>query len=247
MDDARFCDELEREGGLVVDLARNADPETPVVTCPDWRVADLLAHLGVVHRWAEHLVRVRASRRLSAREMDLARGPVEASWLAEGLTTLVATLRQSDFADEMWAWGADQHVRFWARRMLHETLVHRVDLDGALGVASPIDPVVAVDAIDEFLVNLPHAARFSPDVARLVGTGEILEFRCDEGPRWSLRLTPSGFESVPGDVGATATLAGPSSELLVVLTRRRDVASSACRVDGRSDVMTHWLANSALR
>ena len=27
----------------------------------------------------------------------------------------------------MWAWGPDKHARFWPRRLLHETAVHRGD------------------------------------------------------------------------------------------------------------------------
>lgn len=251
MDYATSCDELEREGARVVELARRADQGAPVPTCPDWRVSQLLEHVGFVHRWAEHLVRVRATYRISAREMGFVRGPVDASLLAEGLATLLATLRTSEPDDEMWAWGVDQHVRFWARRQLHETLVHRVDLEGAMGVSSVIDPVIATDAIDEFLVNLACAASFSPDVATLVGTGEVLSFRSDEGPSWSLRLTSGGFEfgGAHGEPGrdVAATLSGPASELLVVLTRRRDLAESSCRAEGRRELIEHWLAHSALR
>jgi hypothetical protein len=32
----------------------------------------------------------------------------------------------------MWAWGPDKHARFWSRRMLHETAVHRVTGDPTL-------------------------------------------------------------------------------------------------------------------
>jgi hypothetical protein len=32
--------------------ARSAGPDAPVPTCPGWTVRDLLAHQGMVHRWA---------------------------------------------------------------------------------------------------------------------------------------------------------------------------------------------------
>ena len=247
MDYVTYCEELTREGGRVVALAGQADGAAAVPSCPQWRVDDLLAHLGMVHRWAEHLVRVRAPERISPRDMDLSRGPVDAPWLAEGLASLVATLDRSDPDDEMWAWGVDQRVAFRARRQLHETLVHRIDLEGAMGLTGEVDDAVAADAIDEFLVNLGPAARFSPDVRNLVGTGEVLAFDTHEGRRWSLRLDAEGFTPLEGDVEATATLSGASDELLRVLTRRRALDESVCVVRGDRALVQHWLANSALQ
>jgi len=245
MDYRWHCDELASEGERFVDVARRSG-DVVVPSCPEWRVGDLLAHVGFVHRWAEYLVRHRAPTRLSARDMGLSRGPVDADWIAEGLSALLATLRASDPDDEMWAWGADQHVRFWARRQLHETLVHRIDLEGASGEASEVDPVVAADAIDEFLVNLASAGAFSPGVKNLVGSGETLTFRSDEGRSWNVVLTPEGFELVDTPDSSHATLSAPASELLLVLYRRRSLEDSSSVLEGDADIVTHWLAHSAL-
>ncbi|SCK59943.1 TIGR03083 family protein [Streptomyces sp. SceaMP-e96] len=62
----------------------------------------------------------------------------------------------------MWAWGVDQHARFWMRRMLFETLVHRTDAERAVGRRPVIDPALATDGVDEFLANLPFATSFAP-------------------------------------------------------------------------------------
>ena len=40
-----------------VRYADRAGLEAPVPTCPDWTVLDLVAHQGMVHRWAGALVR----------------------------------------------------------------------------------------------------------------------------------------------------------------------------------------------
>jgi len=249
MDYATYCEELSREGERFVERARHAEFAAPVASCPGWRVVDLVTHLGTVHRWAEHLVRVLAPARISPRDMGFSRGPVDAHWLAEGLDQLVSTLRASDPDAPMWSWGVDQHVRFWARRQLHETLVHRLDLEGAMDLPSEIDPEVGADAIDEFLVNLPAAASFSPDVRRLVGEGEVLAFVTGEGRVWRRRLEPGGFLEVPEDeeVSAAATVRASTAELLMVLTRRRALEDSTCEVEGRRDLIEHWLANSALQ
>lgn len=241
-----YCDELEREGARFVARSVVADVDSAVPSCPDWRVSDLLAHVGFVHRWARELVTLRARERISARNMELSRGPVDAPWLAQGVRDALVTLRQSDPDDPMWAWGADQHVRFWARRLLHETLVHRVDLEQAMGEASEVDSRVAVDGIDEFLANLERAALFSPDVKNLVGGGEVIAFRADEGREWNLRLTPGGFDFIDPPVRADAELSGPGSDVFLVLYRRRALSDSSCVVRGDADLVARWLANSAL-
>jgi uncharacterized protein (TIGR03083 family) len=246
MDYATTCDRLESEGARFVEVASNVDPSAPVPSCPGWTVADVLAHVGFIHRWAQYLVKVRASERISARDMGLSRGPVTASWLGDGLFELLTTLRASDPDDAMWAWGADQHVRFWARRQLHETLIHRVDLELAGQLNSEIGPEVALDAIDEFLANLGPSGAFSPAVMNLVGGGEVIAFDTLEGARWAARLTGNGCEILgPVDV-ADAWLRGPADEVLRVLYRRQSLGASSLRVEGRGELVEKWIENSAL-
>jgi uncharacterized protein (TIGR03083 family) len=242
----QYCDELEREGAHFVARAADADASAMVPSCPDWRVSDLLAHVGFVHRWARHLVAVRASDRISPRDMELSRGPVTAQWLAEGVRELLVTLRESDPGDAMWAWGADQHVWFWARRQLHETVVHRVDLEKAMGRKSEIEPRIAIDAIDEFLANLERAGAFSPAVKNLVGDGEIISFRADEGREWCVRLTRDGFVVLEEPRRADAVMSGRATDVLLALYRRTSLADSSCAVLGETDLVTTWLANCAL-
>ena len=124
----------------------------------------------------DQLVRSLAPTRVPASEMGLDEGPADAEWLRRGGTTLVQTLRSADPAAPMWAWGPDQHVRFWSRRQLHETLVHRFDLELANGNPPSSPPVSLADTIDEFLGNLAAAEYFSPS-ALLRGDGESILFR----------------------------------------------------------------------
>jgi uncharacterized protein (TIGR03083 family) len=246
MDYEHYIEYLKVEGERFAALAQLADVDAPVPSCPDWCVADLLAHMGYIHRWARFLVDARARERIATKDMALSSGPVNAQWLAQGVDELLVTLRGADPEEEMWAWGEDQHVRFWARRQLHETLIHRVDLEGALGLASDINPAVGADAIDEFFANLARAGRFSPKVKNLVGTGECLQFACDDGPTWSVELRPEGFSFLEGSSHHEATLSGPTSDLLYVIYRRRALGDSTCVVQGRGDLVDRWLENSAL-
>jgi hypothetical protein len=148
----------------------------------------------------------------------------------------------------MWAWGVDQHVRFWSRRQLHETLVHRIDLQLAGRREPSASPDLAADAIDEFLVNLRAAQAFSPNVGELHGHGQLLTIRAtDVSASWSIRFEPEGFivgrDGGPGD----ALLAGSVLELLLVLYRRRPIEASSLLLEGDGDLVDYWIANSALQ
>jgi uncharacterized protein (TIGR03083 family) len=167
--------------------------------------------------------------------------------LRAGGEALLTTLRAADPEAPMWAWGADQHVRFWSRRQLHETLVHRSDAELALGRAPWAEPAVAVDAIDEFLVNLHGAARFSPGVNNIRSDGRRLSFRAsDEDREWHVTVGADGFEIGPAAGSPDATLTGPAFCLLLVLYRRRPAGTAGMRAAGDRSLIDMWLANSAL-
>ncbi len=247
MDHPEQCDALDVEIERFATALERTDFEAVVPSCPDWSVHDLAEHLGHVHRWAEHLVRVLAPRRIPSDEMDFERGPVDAPWVRRGGEQLLDTLRRSDPDTAMWAWGLDQHVRFWSRRQLHETMVHRVDLELTTGTDRYVEPAVASDAIDEFLVNLRRAGNFSPKVRELRGDGETLRFTsCDVSGDWTIQLYDEGFRLIDGAAHANVTLAGPASDLLFVLYRRRPLSAGALEVEGDRDLLDFWLTNSAL-
>jgi len=263
VDHARHCDLLAAEVESYAATIVGAPLDVAVPSCPGWSLWDLTAHLGSVHRWAEHLVRVAAPERISSAAMGLEEPDPSPAWVRSGGDQLVATLRGADPGASMWAWGADQHVRFWSRRQLHETLVHRMDAELALGRPPSADAAVAADAIDEFLANLSRAAYFSPRVKDLRGEGERLAFRpTDQDRSWVVTLRPDGFEAGPGDVApggagrggagtgepapVDAQVAGPALTLLLVLYRRLPINAPGVSVTGDPAVTGLWLANSAL-
>jgi uncharacterized protein (TIGR03083 family) len=149
----------------------------------------------------------------------------------------------------MWAWGADQHARFWARRMLFETLLHRADAELALGLEPAIDRAVAVDGIDEFLVNLPLATFFAPKVADLRGPDRTIGFRTADGDdAWLVRLRPDGFGldlTRPTVDTADATVRGTAADLLLLVYGRLPHTAGAFTHEGDEQLLGHWFANSA--
>ena len=250
MDHLAACDALEGEIDRFATVLADGAMNAAVPTCPGWNVADLSLHLGTVHRWAEHLVRMLAPIRVPSDAMGLSTGPVDEQWIRTGGAALVSTLRAADPTTPMWAWGADQHVAFWSRRQLHETLVHRTDLELARGMEPTAGAGIAADAIDEFLVNLAPAARFSPKVEHLRGKGERLAlFASDADRSWTVLLSPDGFSvrDIREDGGPiSASFVGASLPLLLVLYRRRAPAAAGVSVTGDHELAEFWLANSAL-
>lgn len=221
--------------------------DAPVPSCPGWKARDLSEHLGEVHRWAEHLVRVEARKRIPSEAMGLELSPVDAGWLRRGGTALIATLRASNPDAPMWAWGADQHVRFWSRRQLHETMVHRLDLELASGLTPLVEPEVASDAIDEFLVNLKGASYFSPRVKEIHGRHQTLRVvTSDVEGRWTIDIDEDGFSLTDEESRPDAQLVGPARDLLMVLYRRCDLDGSGVAATGDGSLIDLWLSNSAL-
>jgi uncharacterized protein (TIGR03083 family) len=251
MDHLAYCDALKPGIAHFVKLTTGADPDTPVPTCPQWTLADLLGHIGRVHRWAGYMVGQLSQRRATGKEYDHALPEDRRTypqWVADGAEPLIATLRAADPDAPMWAWGADQRARFWSRRMVHETTVHRADAELALGLVPEIDPSIAVDGVDEFLDNLPGAAAFAPAVADLRGADETIHLHAtDVAGEWVIRLEPDGFSWAHGHGKGDVAVRGAAADLLLfAYGRRRADDADRFEVFGDRDLLARWVRSSAI-
>lgn len=236
-----------------VDVVAGADLAVAVPSCPGWTLADLVQHTGSVQRWFSSLLRQRIQERPTSRDVDLELPKQEADypeWLAASATVAAAAFTAAgDLNSPMWAWGADQHARFWVRRMLFETLLHRVDAEIALGRRPTVDRDLAVDGVDEFLVNLPFAAFFAPGTAKLRGSGgdQTIRFSCADADRdWLVRLRADGFGLEPGAAAvADATVRGSAADLLLLVYGRLDLGAGGFEIVGDEQLLAHWFANSS--
>jgi uncharacterized protein (TIGR03083 family) len=144
-----------------VRYAERAGLAAPVPTCPGWTVRDLVAHQGMVHRWAAAIVRGERPddetvAGLEATGRDAA-DPV--AWLRDGAQEVARTVADAPADREALVFlnDAPPPRGFWARRQCHETTIHAVDaLAASLGGAPRaeetwIDPALARDGIDELL------------------------------------------------------------------------------------------------
>jgi len=246
-----FCDRAEAEIAAMAAVVSGADTAAAVPTCPGWTIARLVKHTGIIHRWAEQIVATRASARIDQRDLDVGLPASEAAyagWLAAGAAPLLAALRAAGPDAAVWAWGPSQRSGWWARRMLHETTVHRADAQLAFGADPSVDPVVAADGIEEFLANLPSARRPAEQL-RSLPAGESLHLHAtDVEGEWVIRFDPSagGMTWSRGHSKATAALRGPVTELLLFTYGRVPGTDPRLTVFGDPALLETWQEKMAL-
>ncbi len=114
-------------------------------------------------------------------------------------------------------WPPDQTVGFWARRMAHETAVHRTDAELAIGMLTPVNAELAVDGVDEILVIM-LAGDWSddPDDA---ATGQRVAISTG-GRNWRVTLERESVSIDEGAGAGDATLEGDPSDVLLWLWGR---------------------------
>jgi len=190
LDVSRFLPALGVEVATVASVAHSAGGAEPVPTCPGWGTAELVRHLGDGYRVARRWLAAAGN----PPQQD-GQGPEWCETLVEylwhGYRELRAELDEHDPAEytETW-WPADSTHGFWRRRMLHETIIHRVDLQTATGIEPRgISGEVAVDGIDEVL-TLWLGQRAS--TMGLAGTRECTVAVQTDGHGWLAHAGPRG-------------------------------------------------------
>jgi uncharacterized protein (TIGR03083 family) len=219
------CAGIVGQADLLASTVKAADLAVRVPSCPDWNLAQLMRHVGGVHRWIEETVRTRATAPTSDGQARQLSGRVDtdpavlAEWLAEGAARLAATLRE---AGPVWTPVPRSRATptFYARRMAHETAIHRADATLAVGVGYELAGDVAADALDEWLElgALPEILDVHPGKRALLGAGRTLAFRATGtgvDTSWFLDLTGDLVTGRHGAGSAAVTVRGPLTELLL--------------------------------
>jgi uncharacterized protein (TIGR03083 family) len=225
---------VRSEGEAIVSASRQG-VDAPVPTCGDWTVADLCRHVGRVYAYVAHIVEHRLTSASDVRpDPEDGADPVE--WVAETLDDLVAALGGCDADTPMWNWSPEPHVAaFWARRMAHESAVHRFDAQRAHGVAQPVDADLAADGLDELVdVLLPRVAArdsLSPPAATFV-------FESVEDGAWRVRTDEGGVSRADVDAVPDVTARGTTSALLLAAYNR--VPWTSLEVVGDTGALDAW-------
>lgn len=214
-----------------------ADPTAPVPACPDWRVADLVAHLGNVHAWAARIVE---SGEPATTPDDVPEAGDLEPWYRERADRLILALEAADLDEPCWNFsGVHPRKGFWPRRQLHETQMHLVDLDQAHGRPTDLDAEQCADGVSEVIeVFGPRmfARGFRVDLDGPVGL-----VATDTGDSWTLEPAESGPPQLAG-TGAPPPdrLEGTAQELWLLLWERAD--DGVARV-GEADRLARYLAS----
>ncbi|UQA95495.1 hypothetical protein [Streptomyces halobius] len=143
---------------------------------------------------------------------------------------------------------------FFARRMAHETLIHRADAALAVGAdfTVDVDVDVALDALDEWmeLGSLPQIFDFHPDRRELLGPDRTLHFHATDTPpeaaaEWLVDLTGDTLAWRRAHGKATVAVRGPLTDLLLLVYRRRPANSASLKIFGDDRLLHFWLERVA--
>lgn len=261
MNHEEYCDRVAAEVTRMADVVTGADLAAPVTGCPDWDLAKLVRHTGIVHRWAAAILATRASEPIPQNQLDVGLPEDLAGypeWLASGGPPLVTMLREAGPDTTVWAWGDDHRSGWWARRMLHETTVHRADAQRSLGVEPAIDPVAAADGVDEFLRVAPLGSRVSKRLAELPAGQTIHLHATDsvfadgvfsnsgtespEAGEWLISLTGGGYTWSHGHAKGSVAVRGPAALLLQFVYGRVRPDDENLAVFGDPSLLATWQA-----
>ena len=248
METAEHLDALRADGPRLVEAALAAGLDAPVPTCPEWRVGDLLRHVGGVHRWAAGYVGTGLDRPTTdAEAAALFAAPDDAglaAWCLDGHARLIERFARPQAAETtVFSFlPAPTHYAFWARRQAHETAIHRTDAEAAAGRPAEVEPGFAADGIAELLNGF-----FARKRGRLVAPQptSLAVRTTDADPRavaqWTIVIGTEGRTVVPEVREADCTLVGAAADLYLALWNRAD-ATRMARIDvlGDAGVLDLW-------
>ncbi|MFE2054940.1 maleylpyruvate isomerase family mycothiol-dependent enzyme [Streptomyces sp. NPDC059446] len=250
----RYCDEIVAQTDRLAALVTDAGLSRRVPTCPDWDLRGLVLHVGGAHRWAGEIVRSRAAEEIPDDRVPDAAGPAGGdaaalrAWLAEGAAATAHALREAGPDTGVWTWAWERRTAFWARRMAHETAVHRADAALATGTAYEVAPELAADTITEWLQIVAFAqAEGDPEAAELRGGGRSLHLHATDvpGAEWLIEFGEDGFTWSHAHGKATVALRGPLTGLMLAFNRRQKPDEGGLDVLGDRELLDFWLERSS--
>ena len=235
-----------------VRYADRAGLAAPVPTTPDWTVRQLVAHQGMVHRWAAATIRSQPiDPDVVEREGRQSGDPLE--WLRDGAIEVVQAIHDApeDLDTVVFLRDAPPARPFWARRQCHETTIHAVDaLSAALGRLPQADDTwigreLAVDGIDELLTGFITRGRSR---LRAEEPLTIAVRPTDTDRAWLVHVSdrPAVTDRLPADWSGEADVAltGPAVALYLTLWNRSDEVVPEGDGDSAWDL---WTEGSPIR
>lgn len=230
------------------ELIRDADPSTPVPTCGEWTLRQLVRHVGRGNRWAAQIVSDRLQQPLDPRDVRDGKPPEDQQaaldWFDSGAQMLIDAVERIGPEMRVWTFLGPRPAGWWVRRRVHEVAVHRADAAMALGADYDLPAELAADALSEWVERVSVESRRK---APPLEVGRSLHLHATDdglGPsgEWMITHHPEdgliwSHEHGKGD----AALRGTATALLLAMTRRRTAADAGVEVLGDAAVWERWL------
>jgi uncharacterized protein (TIGR03083 family) len=223
MEYADYVAAIERETAAFARALMRGDADAQVPTCPDWKLIDLAKHHGTGMGFWAHVLCEGTGR--PKPEIPEEPGPSAGLWFVQVAGLLVAEFKATPPDTEVWTWyPGDRSARFAARRMAHETAVHRYDAQTAAGAPEPIEPALAADGIEEIFEMVGYWPDFSEEAEWARGDGETLHLHGTDdgvdGNEWLIAMNPDGLDVRREHAKGDLALRGAVSDLELVLYDR---------------------------
>jgi uncharacterized protein (TIGR03083 family) len=247
----RLLPTLRADADQLVELA-GGDLSAPVPTCPGWNLADLLGHLGRVHRWTAICLQTPPDGDRPRFEPRPPEGAALGPWVREGLDTLITAFDTPDLDRPVWTFVGPGDVGWWLRRQTLETAMHRLDAQLAAGTATdPIDQAVAAIGVDEWCeIETARWFRPSDDVVMSVhlhATDEVVksdEVDADLPGEWFLEADATALRWSHGHHKGDIAVRASREQLFLLIWRRLPLAD--VEILGDPDRLADFLLASAV-
>jgi uncharacterized protein (TIGR03083 family) len=202
---------IRREGAALLAAAAQA-PGAKIRGCPQWDMDDLLWHVAAVHHFWGTVVDRRLTDPSGYEQPPHPGTGTLPSFAREQLEYVTRALTAAEPDTEVWTW-TDDHTAGWvARRMAHETAIHRWDAEDAAGIDAQLDPELASDGVDEFLSYFLRSTDVDPGSAHLHAT--------DTPGEWLVRFGTGAPRTTREHAKGDAAVRGPAADLVLALWHR---------------------------
>jgi uncharacterized protein (TIGR03083 family) len=234
------------------DVVRDADPKTPVPTCPGWSMNQLFKHVGRGHRWSAQIVAERRFAPLDPREVRDGKPPEDPDaaidWLNRGAQLVIDAVDHVGADTRVWTFNGPRPAGWWIRRRVHEATVHRADAVLALGGDFQLPSELAADAVTEWIDLATVSANLHQPPLRRGLTLHLHATDDGLGPtgEWTITHDEDGLNWSHDHTKGEAAVRGSAVDLLLALTGRRSTADAGIEVIGDAGIWDAWLSQTSL-
>jgi uncharacterized protein (TIGR03083 family) len=232
-----YCDVIGEEAERLSQAA-SSSLDLLVPSCPGWTVADLIGHVTFVYRmWIAQLCAKDPSTHVPSKRKESTKESMLVAAFEASCSELLGALCDATKEGPCWNFtGVDLTAAWVARRVAHESTMHRVDAELARGRSSAIDREFAVDGIDERIaVCLPASLRRAPGASLGGSLGFVLT---DADAAWVVSIESGKMTWRFGRGPVSAVVVGAASEVYLFSWNR--VGLEVVELTGDAEVAEAW-------